>query len=310
METRPWSGGPLDADAVALVVDVRRGAPPTPEAGSVVLAIHGGDPPSWASVAVRSDDLARDLSRAVVAAVALGTASRTLRIERIAVAELIELICHDLRNPLAAIRANLSMLGTGDLDPDSTEAIEDSMMAGDNALRIVDNLSTVGAIESGRARSGKGVSDARAAVLDAARRARATSEAAAIPVTTDVPDGSFPCAVAPHTLVALLDNVLSVALRYAPRGSDVRIRLERHPTTACVVVSEAAAAVPPALADRIFDRAFQAESKRVAAGRYGRGLGLYVVQLLASTCGATVACRGDGGRNAYWLELPLSPDEA
>jgi hypothetical protein len=310
VEPSRWTGGPLAGDAVALVMDLRgRGPVEVPPAGTVVLAVHADAAPAWASVAVAANDLSRDLPRALVAAAALGAAKRTLERERTEAWELVELVAHDLRNPLAAIRANLSMIGMGELDQDTTEAIEDSTMAADNALRIIDNHAMVAAIEAGRTLPADS-SDARTAVIEAVRRVRAASDASAIPVVAEVPEDSFPCPVHSHILASLLDNLLSVALRYAPRGTDVRIRLERLEAAARVVVSDGGVPVPPEYARRIFEREFQAESKRIHAGRYGRGLGLYTVGLLAAFSGAKVSCAPDGGRNAYWLEVPLSPDEA
>lgn len=291
---------------MGLVVDVRDGAPPRePDASWPVLAVHAGTPPRFATFSISEDELPDALAAVLLLLVREGAARAAERAERATVADLVELVCHDARNPLAAISANLGMLEAADLDTNSQEAIADSMIAADGALQIIENLARTAALESGRAKDVRGTTDARAAVDDAIRRFRRASQAAQIPFVVEVPDRSVPCACAPQTLGAMLDNLLSVALRYAPRGSDVRLKVEPREGTVAITVSEAGAPVPPELASTIFERASQRATSRSAKGRYGRGLGLYVSRLLAEACGARLESVAVGERNAYRLVIPV-----
>jgi signal transduction histidine kinase len=299
-----WDEGPLPDDVVALVVDVRGGAPDAPPPGLPAVVVHAGDPPMWATFSVPAPEADSLLARAVVAAACDGAALRALRSERSLVAELVDLVCHDARNPLAAIQANLGLLESTSADDDSRESIADSQMAAEAALRIVDNLALAAASEAGRGKSARGTSDARAALASALRRAARSAEISGIPIAATLPPSGAPCGCAADVLEAILDNLIAAAVRHAPRGTDVRLELGADRGSVRIAISEAGTPVDGALRGRLFDRAFQPMSKRTPSARYARGLGLYVAGLLAASCGARLESVAVDGRNVYRLDLP------
>ncbi len=304
VSTVPWDGGDVPDGVVAIVLDVRAGAPPEPPAHLPVVVVHAGDPPTWAAFSVPAPEAAALLGRAVLAAACEGAARRALGAERALVSDLMDLVCHDARNPLAAIQANLGLLEAASLDPDSAESIADSQMAADAALRIVDNLALAASAEAGRGRRGVGTADARAALAVAIRRAGRSAEISGIPLSADLPPVSTPCGCAADVLEAILDNVLAAAVRHAPRGTEVRAALERTSDCVRITISDAGIPLTDDVRPRLFDRAFQPLSKRTPNARYARGLGLYVAGLLARSCGARLEAVALGDRNVYRLDVP------
>jgi|GEM_PF-832766 len=101
---------------------------------------------------------------------------------------------------------------------------------------------------------------------------------------------------ADRTLLArALGNLLNNALRYAPRGSAVRILLSVGPGGAArIEVANDGPPIPAELHERIFERLFRADPSREGSAQ-GSGLGLAIVKSIMALHGGRVAVRSAPG---------------
>lgn len=114
--------------------------------------------------------------------------------------------------------------------------------------------------------------------------------------------GPLPCVGNPEWIRRAIDNVLANALRYAPAGSAVTIRISHEDGEARLSVADAGPGLPPEFLPFAFDRFSRADDSRsrtgpVAAETGGSGLGLAIVRSIITRHGgtATVANRPGGG---------------
>ncbi len=217
---------------------------------------------------------------------------------------LLQSVSHDLRTPLATIRAAAGTLQPdSDLDSDgraaSAAAIEREVERLD---RLVANLLDLGRIEAGELKADLDVfelDDLAGRTLD-----RFAPRLAGHEVRIDVP--AIPVLVDPVFLDEALTNVLDNALKFAGPASAIRVSAGRGdaPGTVALVIEDDGAGVPDELLDRVFEKFFRAPTGG-APGRPGTGIGLAVVRGLVEAMGGAVSARrSDLGGLAVAIVLP------
>ena len=127
-----------------------------------------------------------------------------------------------------------------------------------------------------------------------------TAAGAGVTIDTDV---TAPCVVAGDAprLRQVVDNLLANALRYAPKGTEIAVRLEREGERWRLSVRDQGPGIPVEHRESVFQPFHRVEPKGA-----GTGLGLAVVQEVAKRHGgrAWVAdAQGPGAQVV--LELPV-----
>ncbi len=210
---------------------------------------------------------------------------------------------HELRNPLAIVRANLENLeqGTGD-DPDElARQLAALHRATDRMARVVDDLMLVARAQ---APSAEFTDVELPALLDETRdefaplatARKVVVEVAASPGLTVRADRL----ALGRGVVNLVDN----ALRYAPPGSRIRLVAGRAPGWAWIAVADGGPGIPPDDSERVFTRRWRRAGDR--ANGDGSGLGLAIVRQIAEAHGGRArvySAPGDGAVFVIWLPL-------
>lgn len=200
---------------------------------------------------------------------------------------------HELRTPLAVLKANIETLSSLDEVPQLTEELGDIERLVTQLLRLaqVDNL----VLRPGEEADLHGVALAVAQQLAPA----ALSEGKSIELTGE----EVPVRVRGHAdfLALALRNLVENALAHTPRGKSVEIRVGADRSLAVI---DEGPGVPPADAARIFERFV-----RVKPGAYkGAGLGLSIAQRIAAIHGGGIEVDRAPGRGAvFTLRLPGNP---
>ncbi|MGS0891937.1 heavy metal sensor histidine kinase [Burkholderia stagnalis] len=105
-----------------------------------------------------------------------------------------------------------------------------------------------------------------------------------------------------------LSNLLSNALRYAPRGSVVTIDCAEQGGGATVAVSDTGPGIDARHVGRIFERFYRVDPSRHNSAS-GTGLGLAIVRSIMDNHGGECGVDSDPGRRTtFWLRFPHRPD--
>jgi two-component system sensor histidine kinase KdpD len=214
---------------------------------------------------------------------------------------LLRAVSHDLRTPLASIKASVSGLRQADAaytDEDRAEllaAIEDES---DRLDRVVGNLLDASRLEAGALTLHKDPQDLRELVRAVVTRLQPLL--ADRPVHLSIPDDLplVPCDYAQidHVLANLLEN----AARHTPRGTPVDISLESKSEEVQVAVADGGPGIAPADRERVFGP-FERGPTRIG----GSGLGLAIARGLVEAHGGHAwVDEAPGGGARFVFTLP------
>jgi signal transduction histidine kinase len=214
--------------------------------------------------------------------------------------EMVAIVAHDLRSPLAGIRALLRTV-TQASTADGVKLQEISRTCAD----MQDAITRL--IEAHAAETG----DDAPAIVELeqlfARVAAGAAPAAAEKDIAIVCDANMRRARAePMALDRALGNLLSNAVKFSPAGSVVRVNAQSFGGGVRISVIDRGPGVPAAETESLFKK-FSTLSARPTGGEPTSGLGLYIVHGLAKRMGAVAgfAPNPEGG-SVFFIDLPAA----
>jgi signal transduction histidine kinase len=210
---------------------------------------------------------------------------------------LLAVVAHDLRQPASAalmaadFAEELLEVGTSlDTVRQQLAIIRRCMR---DALRLTEDLLTVGQVEAGTLRLRRAPVDCAAVLLDAVVIIAGAARAKRIDVHIDgvtsdraASSGGTPCAHADRQrLRQVLSNLCDNAIKATPAGGCIRLSASVDARGAHFAVTDSGPGLPEATLARIFDQYWQAEQDRSANGV---GLGLSIARWLVELHGGTI----------------------
>lgn len=221
--------------------------------------------------------------------------------------ELVAWVSHDLRTPLAGMRAMAEALEDGVVsDPPTVARYHGQIkLEVERLSAMVDDLFELSRIHAGalrlsRARIGLAdlVADTLAGVepLARAKGVVLTAEAAAaVPVEADA-----------GALGRALRNLVVNAIRHTPSDRTVVLRAGVDAEgMACLSVADSCGGIPEEDLPRVFEVAFRGEAARTPTADGGAGLGLAIAQGIVEAHEGEIGVVNDGPGCRFEIRLPL-----
>jgi signal transduction histidine kinase len=222
--------------------------------------------------------------------------------------DLIAGVSHDLRSPIASIRAMSEALEDGVVDDDaSVQRYHRAIRVESERLgALVDDLFELSRITAGVLDTDQPcvpLGELVADVVSAAQPAASTKGVRIANLLDEIPGVLVPASDLRRVLHNLLDN----AVRHTRHGGTIVVDGELVGRTAQVFVTDECGGIPEADLARVFDVAFRGDAARTRDNG-GGGLGLAIAKgLLEAHRGSIeIANRAPGCR--FTLELPVLPE--
>jgi len=215
--------------------------------------------------------------------------------------DLVSDTAHELRSPIASIRAQLEVALDHPDGLDWTETARDVHADTLRLARLTEDLLLLARLDGQHLR--RTPTDLSAMCGSVAAR----YAAARVPVRADAP---VPCVVAgdPDALSRLVVNLLDNAVRHA--ASQVCVSVRSEAGWAVLVVSDDGPGIPAEDAERAFGRFSRLDNARSRTGEEGvegAGLGLAIVRSTAEAHGGSVTLSDAGPGLRATVRLPLGP---
>jgi PAS domain S-box-containing protein len=209
--------------------------------------------------------------------------------------EFLATLAHELRNPLAPIRNVLHILTSGGtLDQErlgwSLDILDRQI---GHMTRLVDDLLEIARIAQGKIELRKTRVDLIGVLTVAAETARPLMETAGVSLTLQLPAGRVFLEADETRLSQILQNLLTNAAKYTPRGGKVVLSAERGSEAATIRVRDTGIGIAAEDLSKVFDMFAQVASARTQS-HGGLGIGLALVRGLVELHGGTVAAVSDG----------------
>lgn len=222
--------------------------------------------------------------------------------------EFVSLVSHELRTPLTSVLGYLELLQDG-TDPLTDEQREYLGIIERNArrqLRLVGDLLLTAQVDAGTF----AISPAPVDLADVARSSVATAgpNAEAAGVVLELDAAPAPVRGDVGRLGQAVDNLVSNAIKFTPRGGAVRVRVEPLPDGgARLAVGDTGIGIPPDELAQLTTRFFRATTATRRAIP-GVGLGLSITKAVVDAHGGELHIDSTVGEGTtFTFELPASP---
>jgi len=220
-------------------------------------------------------------------------------------------VSHELRTPLTSIKGFISTL------LQDTEGYFDETMRRefygiidaecDRLRRLIEDLLNVSRIESGRALQmnwGKFHPVEPTEKVLAAQRAYSDKHELKLKTSGEIPIITGDA----DKYDQILTNLVSNAIKYAPRGGDITVGMRADDETLFIDVTDEGMGIPADKLPRIFDK-FERVDNRDTREVGGTGIGLFLVKHLVDRHGGTVWVESEVGKGStFHIELPIEPE--
>ena len=215
-------------------------------------------------------------------------------------------ISHELRTPIASVKALAETLNEG--------AIEDPSVAKDFLSRInvevdklaqmVQELGELSRIESGEAPLNKRRINMADVIGHAVDRLRAQADRAELKLDIDIPP-TLPEVMSDEARVEqVLVNIIHNAIKFTPSGGKINISAKARDNDILVSVSDTGVGIPADDLPRIFERFYKADKSRSGGGT---GLGLAIAKHIVEAHGGRIWAESVEGRGSTFnFTLPLA----
>jgi two-component system sensor histidine kinase KdpD len=224
---------------------------------------------------------------------------------------LLSSVSHDLRTPLAGIKAATSSLLQTDVDwseDDRRTFLTDIDAEADRLSRLVSNLLDLSRIEAGAIVPSKDWEDIGELMERVVHRIQEREPAHHIVV--EVAPGLAPVRVDAVHVEQALTNLIENAAKYSPAGSPIEVKGQPSGGARAIeiAVTDHGVGIPPEEQTRIFDKFYRVAGTRRRV--QGTGMGLAIVKGLIEANGGRVTVESEPGHGSTFRIILPVPEEA
>jgi two-component system, NtrC family, sensor histidine kinase KinB len=252
----------------------------------------------------------RDAEGHLLGAVALlEDITRLREIDRLK-SEFVDTAARYLQTPLLNLQMGLHCLIT-DAVGEMTDKQKDILYAcredGERLERLMRDLTDLSSIESGEAAPRRAPVRIEDVVQGAVETFRLRAEAKDQSLKSDIAPALPLLNADAGQIKRVLENLLSNAIRYTPRGGEIRITAARREDFVSISVADTGYGIPPEHLTRLFHRFLSVPGAKPGS----TGLGLAISKRLVETHGGQISARSEVGRGTtITFTLPVAHEGA
>jgi signal transduction histidine kinase len=221
--------------------------------------------------------------------------------------ELLQILAHDLRNPLHAAYLAASIITTAparDMGSARVRAAAHSITRSiERANRMILDLLDMSRIDAGQLVLYCRPIAALALVIDAIELLALPAEAAGVALSADVPRELPAVHADAERVLQVFSNLIGNAIKFTPRGGSVCISTRTEHDSLCFCVADTGPGIEPDQLPHVFDRFFQGQP----GDRRGTGLGLSIARgIIAGHRGRIWAESANGRGTRIYFTVPFA----
>jgi len=218
-------------------------------------------------------------------------------------------ITHELRTPLASIRAfTATMLRGGPVgEEDSVRFLGIVEKEAERLQHLIEGLLTLSSVESGREALDLQPGDFATVVHEAHEMFIPVAREKDVQLCIQIEGNNGAGIFDPQKMRRVLDNLMGNAIKFTPAGGRVTVDFSRNAETIACTVSDTGPGIPADQLERIFDR-FYTSASASTGNPSGSGLGLHIVQRLVELHDGEIAVESRVGvGTTFRFHFPAVP---
>lgn len=200
--------------------------------------------------------------------------------------DLVANVAHELRTPIGALRAKLENL-VDNVEPLERGTLEAMLRQIERLGNLVEQLLDLSRLESGAVPLERSNFMAATLLDHVVDEWRSQAEIRDVRLETDVEPRSLVVNADEERLRQVVANLVANAIRHSPRGGRVLLRARGQNGVARLEVADEGPGIPPAEAERVFERFYRADPAR-STREGGSGLGLSIARWIVDLHGGTI----------------------
>jgi signal transduction histidine kinase len=269
----------------------------------------GDDPLTWRAVSVSARSVRDEQGHFAGAALAYKDVTEFMRALRVK-DEFVASVSHELRTPLTSVRGYVDiLLERDDLTAEARAQLEVVARNGERLNRLVADLLHTARADEGPMKVVRKRTDLGDIVRASVAAAAPAAHAAGIELELDAPS-SLMALVDGQRIAQAVDNLVSNAIKYTPRGGRVEVRLGVDGRRVEICVADSGIGIQAADRDRLFTRFFRARHGEEQSVQ-GLGLGLGIARSIVESHGGRIDVDSEVGRGSVFrIRLPVTDDLA
>ena len=227
--------------------------------------------------------------------------------------QLVAFVSHDLRTPLAAIRALSEAIADGVVTDD--EARSQAKRIEQESIRLsemVNDLFEISKINAGAVTAPYERVALDEVVDDVRTIHHASAERAGVALEVELPSAPVRVIGSDRALVRVLSNLVANAIAHTPAGGKVSLSMGTDDDGAWVRVDDTGLGISPTDLPRVFDVAYRGSNDRVPRSDSslpsGSGLGLAIASGLVRAHRGTLSARNLSTGARFEVRLPVAAD--
>jgi signal transduction histidine kinase len=235
----------------------------------------------------------------------LQAAAARLREAEAARRQLVASVSHDLRTPLASIRAMVEAINDGVVTDQATVGRYTRTIAGEveRLSGLINDLFELSQIDAGALVLRLERGSLEDLISDTLRSLGPQAERRGVRLAGEVDAALPPVPLDPSRVQRVLDNLIGNALRHTPEGGTVEVRASAEGDGVRVTVRDTGEGIPATDLPRVFEPFYRGDDSRSRAG--GAGLGLTIARGIVELHGGRIWAESRPGQGAaFHFTLP------
>lgn len=223
--------------------------------------------------------------------------------------QLTQMVAHDLKNPLTAVRVNLDLLQMTGLSDEQQEMVEDAYHGRSSILQLISDMLDVARLEDGRLELRRVSTDVTAFLHGCVDELHAWSEQLEKRIVVESAQSLAPLAIDIALMRRVIINLLSNALKHTPAGTAITVGAAASEDGARLWIHDDGPGIPLDQQRDLFERWSGAKTENTHQS--STGLGLTFCKLAVETHGGTIQVdSAPGSGTTFTITLPLGDTSA
>lgn len=219
--------------------------------------------------------------------------------------DLVANVSHELKTPIAAIRAHLENLLDGVEQPDP-KTLQVMLTQTERLARLIEQLLELSRLESGELPLLREETPLAPLVTQVLSEIEVARSDRGVVVESEVPIDLPPVDADRERVHQVLFNLVDNAVRFTPSGGAVTVSAQRHNGSVEVRVADTGSGIPPEHLPRLFERFYRADPARSREDG-GTGIGLAIARSVVEAHGGHIRAESElGAGSVFTFDLPVA----